>query len=298
MLLLVLVGGRSYIGPGSIPGRAPATTDRGMGVRLARSVDGASAEVLRVDRPGLAMAERIRQLAADAYRRVAEAPIEDVRAMPRRCHPRGDDRARGRQRSRAPGDVLADGVADVRAVDVAGGAYPAERRAAQGTDVVEVAAQGHALGVALGGPLQPPVLIERPLAMGGSFAVDQAEGRRADQLEVPPVWHEGGVGAAPAGTRCATATRGPLVVGGALAAAGLGAVPRRVAVGARAERRRARGGCRRADRGERREEEDAWACHVPPIGPSAPPVEGMRAGLQRGALGCRGMAPPARRTVG
>ena len=55
---------------------------------------------------------------------------------------------------RAPADVLADFVADLRAVDVAGGAHAAERGFAARADVFEVVVEGHALGVALGGLLE------------------------------------------------------------------------------------------------------------------------------------------------
>ena len=83
---------------------------------------------------------------------------------------------------RAPGDVLADFVADARAVDVAAGAHPAERRVAARADVFEVVVGRHALGVALGGVLE----LCRWACSGRSpcasaFAIDQAERRFADR---------------------------------------------------------------------------------------------------------------------
>ena len=66
----------------------------------------------------------------------AEARVEDVGAVSGRGHPGGDDRAGRGQPERAPADVLTDFVADLRAVDVAGGAHAAERGVAARSDRV------------------------------------------------------------------------------------------------------------------------------------------------------------------
>jgi hypothetical protein len=50
--------------------------------------------------------------------------------------------------------------------------------------VFEVVAEGHALGMSLGGPLEPFVGRQRPLALTGPFPVDQAEDGGADAAEV------------------------------------------------------------------------------------------------------------------
>jgi len=52
--------------------------------------------------------------------------------------------------------------------------------------VCEVVAEGHALGVALGGLRESRVGNERALAVDGAFMVDQAESCGADLLDVPP----------------------------------------------------------------------------------------------------------------
>jgi hypothetical protein len=49
--------------------------------------------------------------------------------------------------------------------------------------------------VALGGALEPGIGVQRALAVSGPFAVDQAEGRRADQAEVVTIRFQPGVGA-------------------------------------------------------------------------------------------------------
>src|SRR5271168_324564 len=153
-----------------------------------RSVGGSAAdddaEVLRVDGAGLAVGKRRGRMRRDADACFAVAAVEDVRAVSRRSHPRGDDRARRRQRQRSPGDVLADFVADTRAGDVADRAQPRERRGAARPDVFEVVAERHAPGVRLGGTPQARIRAQRALAGGASFAVDQAQRRATNQVEV------------------------------------------------------------------------------------------------------------------
>src|SRR5664279_4611066 len=94
---------------------------RGAGSRRGRSGLDDAAEVLRVDRAGLATRERGQRVRRDADAGVPEGRVEDVRAVSRRVHPAGDERLRRGQPQRRPADVLADGVADARAEDVAGG---------------------------------------------------------------------------------------------------------------------------------------------------------------------------------
>src|SRR5271165_6809972 len=113
---------------------------------------------------------------------VAVVAVEDVGAVLRRGHPGRDDGRGSGVPERAPGDVLTDFEADLRAVYVARGAHPRLRRVAAGTDVFEVVAEGHALGVRLRGRLQLPVGLQRALAAGDAFAVDQAQRGAASQL--------------------------------------------------------------------------------------------------------------------
>ncbi len=135
-------------------------------------------------------------MGGDADRGVVEVGVEDVGAVSRRGHPCGDDRAWGGQPERAPADVLADFVADLRAVDIAG----SERMRLSGVSplrpvVFEVVAEGHVLGVALGGLLELRVGLQWALAVTGPFAVDQAEGGGADAFELSCAGRQVGVGA-------------------------------------------------------------------------------------------------------
>src|SRR5436190_67301 len=61
-----------------------------------------------------------RRAARDAKPDLAEAPVQDVRAVARAVHPRVDDVGRGCPLPAAPGDVLANRVA-VRATQVVDG---------------------------------------------------------------------------------------------------------------------------------------------------------------------------------
>lgn len=115
--------------------------------------------------------------------------------MPGGGHPGIDDRLRGRQPERAPGDVLADRKAVLRARDVAARADPVERGLAAGGDVGEVVAFGHVAAVAFGGAGQFGVGRERALAVAFAFLIDQAEDRRADLGEVARLRGEARVGA-------------------------------------------------------------------------------------------------------
>ena len=104
--------------------------------------------------------------------------------MSGRGHPGGDDRARRGRPESAPADVLADFVADVRAGDVAHGAHAPCEGLASRPDVCEVAAEDHALGVTLCGPLEPPVGHKTRLPPAGSLPVDQTQRGGADAREV------------------------------------------------------------------------------------------------------------------
>ena len=80
----------------------------------------------------------------------------------------------------------------------------------------EVVAQGHFLGVTLSGCLEPPVRLERALAVGFSFPVDQAQGGGADAIEVFSVRHQLDVAAVAARVSgpgvVRTAFAGPMVM--------------------------------------------------------------------------------------
>ena len=179
------------------PGAASACARGQLGAltRRERSAGHDDAEVLRVDRAGLPMGERRWRTRRDADAGFAVAGVEDVRAVPRRGHPRGDDRAGCRQVERSPGDVLADFEADARAGDVAGVAQSRQRRLTARPVVFEVVAEGHAHGVRLSGTAKPLVRSQRSLAVGGAFTVDQAQGGGADQREVGRGGVQAGVGA-------------------------------------------------------------------------------------------------------
>jgi hypothetical protein len=158
------------------------------------------AEVLGIERAGLSFGHRGRRVRRDADPGFAVARVEDVRAVSRGCHPGVDDRLRARQPQRAPGDVLADRVADSRVVDVARRAHPVQRRFAVWRDVREVVPAGHVFAVPLRGARELRVGHERALAVRFAFLVDQAEHRRADQTEVVCARGQAGVRAGAGGT--------------------------------------------------------------------------------------------------
>src|ERR1700677_775976 len=147
------------------PGSPPASW-----IRAGRSAGDDDAEVLRVDATALVARQRARQARGDADGGVAEVRVEDVGAVARRGHPGGDDRAGSGVRERAPADVLADFVADVRAVDVSGGAHAHDGRFALRADVFEVVLGDHAVGVSLGEPSELQAYDERTLPLSESFA--------------------------------------------------------------------------------------------------------------------------------
>ena len=142
------------------------------------------AEVLRVQRPRLALGERRRRVRGDADAGVAEAGVEDVGAVLGRGHPGAHDRLRGGEPEGAPGDVLADVVTDLRVVDVAARAHPVDRGASARCDVREVILAGHVFAVALRGAFESRIGRERALAVARAFPIDQAEDRGADLFEV------------------------------------------------------------------------------------------------------------------
>src|SRR5439155_12535510 len=113
------------------------------------------------------------------------------------------------------GDVLADFIADPRAVDVAAGAHATEGRVAARPDVAEVVAEGHVLAVGLGGGVQVRVGRQRALPVAGPFAVDEAQGGGANPRDVVLRRREVGVeaGAAVGGGRAVGAVRGNAVAG-------------------------------------------------------------------------------------
>jgi hypothetical protein len=153
----------------------------------------------------------------DADAGFAVVRVEDVRAVPGRGHPGGDDRLRGREPERAPRDVLADFVADLRAVDVAAGAHAIHGRLAVGREVREVVFAGHGFAVALRGAHELRVGRQGALAVRFAFAIDEAEGRFADRPEVAGLRGQVGVRA---GARGAGGHRGDL--GGGRRARGRG----------------------------------------------------------------------------
>ncbi len=159
------------------------------------------AEVLRVQRSGLPFGERGGRVRRDPDAGVAEAGVEDVGAVAGRGHPGFDDRPGSGEPEGAPGDVLADDVTDLGAVDVAAGANSVQRGGPLGRDVREVVLAGHVFAVALGGVGEVDVGGQRALAVAGAFAVDQAEDGGADLFEVAGLGREVGVGARAGGER-------------------------------------------------------------------------------------------------
>jgi hypothetical protein len=149
-----------------------------------------------------------------AYGGVVKAGVEDVRAVTRRGHPRGDHRPGRGQPQRAPADVLADFVADPGAEYVSGGAHPPEQRVPASVRVVEVVAKGHVPRVALGRPLQARVEPQRPLATDHPLPVDKAQGGGAHTAKVMRRGTKFGAGT---GAEAASASVAPgVVTGGSL----------------------------------------------------------------------------------
>src|SRR5436305_1683162 len=86
---------------------------------------------------------------SDAEADLVEATVQDVRAVARAVHPGVDDVRRRGVVPAAPGDVLSDGVAAVRAAQVAGAAdAPGE------VAVGEVVAARHVVRVTLRGVIE------------------------------------------------------------------------------------------------------------------------------------------------
>jgi hypothetical protein len=168
------------------------------------------AEVLRIETAGLSFGHRGRRMRRDADAGFAIVRVEDVRAVSRRGHPGVDDRLWAREPERAPGDVLADFVADSCAVDVAARANPIQWRFAVGGEVREVVLAGHVFAVSLCGVCELRVGRQRALAVSFAFLVDQAEDRRADQTEVVRSRGQAGVraGAGDAGAHRGYGRRG------------------------------------------------------------------------------------------
>src|ERR1019366_2309597 len=110
-------------------------------------------------------------------------------------------------------------------------------------DVLEVVLEGHALGVRLGGLLEPRVGAQAHLAVGGRFAIDQAHGGSPDQREVGGGGLECGVRAGTAtldarlGALAADARVGAGAAVACMKAAGPGAPGGAVGAAGRAERR-------------------------------------------------------------
>ncbi len=120
--------------------------------------------------------------------------VEDVRAVPRRGHPRRHDRARRRQAEGAPGDVLAHFV-PLPARDVARGAHALQWGVPARADVFEVIVRRHVLAMALGRLLQVSVMCQRGLAVAFAFLVYEAFDGGADLFEVARAGGRVGVGA-------------------------------------------------------------------------------------------------------
>jgi hypothetical protein len=120
----------------------------------------------------------------DAYGRVVETGVEDVRPVTGRGHPCADHRPGRGQPQRAPTDVLPDFVADPRVEDVSRRAHAPEQRVPASAGVIEVVAKCHVPRVALGGPLQASVERQRPLACNHPLPVDQAQGGGAHTAKV------------------------------------------------------------------------------------------------------------------
>ncbi len=165
-----LAGGWAVCFPGGAARRVPGRDD--------------GAEVLGVDRPGLPFGERRGGVRGDPDAGFAVGGVEDVRAVPGRGHPGGDDRLRGGQPQRAPRDVLTDHVPVLRVREVAARAHPLERGFAVGCVVGEVVLFGHVAAVALRGTRKRGVWLQCRLAVAFAFLVDQAQHRGAHQAEV------------------------------------------------------------------------------------------------------------------
>src|ERR1035438_7679245 len=94
--------------------------------RLERSSLDNHAELLRIGRAGLALGERGGDRGGDADPGFAVLTFEDVRQMLRRGYPGRDHRLRRRQDEGAPGEILADHVADGGSGDIPGRADPVD----------------------------------------------------------------------------------------------------------------------------------------------------------------------------
>src|SRR4051812_41240813 len=106
----------------------------------------------------------------DAQADLVEAAVQDVRAMTRAVHPGNHDVLRGRVVPAAPGDVLAECVAAVRAAQVAGGADAPDEVA-----VGEVVASRHVVRMVLRGDVEVLVLAQLLEAVGTALLVEEAE---------------------------------------------------------------------------------------------------------------------------
>jgi hypothetical protein len=139
------------------------------------------------------MREGRRWMRAHADRRVSVVGVQDVRAVFRRGHPRGYDRAWRGQFTGAPRDVLAHFIAPTAARQIAARAHPIRGRIATGTHVVEVVLAAHVVAVVLRRRFQLRVFTQRALAVAFPFCVDQALHRGLDAGQVARRGHQVGV---------------------------------------------------------------------------------------------------------
>ena len=146
-------------------------------------------------RARLAARQGCQRLRRDADRGVAIAGVEDVGAVSRGGHPGGDDRVRGGQPQRAPGDVLADFIAQPCSCEVAAAAQAAGGGVAARPDVIEVVGRSHVVAVRLCGTGHVRVGAQRALSLAGAFTVDQAQRGGANAVEVRRCGHEVGIDA-------------------------------------------------------------------------------------------------------
>jgi hypothetical protein len=140
-------------------------------------------EVLRVEPARLAVPHRGRDVCGDTHAGVSEMGVQDVRAVPRRGHPRCHHRPRGGEAEGAPRNVLAHFAPFFRR-DVAGGAHTVQGGVPARADVFEVVLGRHAVAVALGRLPQLCVLAQRGLAVAFAFLVDEAFDGRAHLFEI------------------------------------------------------------------------------------------------------------------
>jgi hypothetical protein len=108
---------------------------------------------------------------------------EDVAAVAAAVHPRRHHRARRRQRTLAPADVLADHPV-VAAVEIADRGQALDERGAIGRLVVEEGLRDHPLGVADRGAAEPDVGAQRAEPVRRPLRVDQAQRGLPDRREV------------------------------------------------------------------------------------------------------------------